>query len=140
MKKELLEWIVKEILEDLELINKADDNLTFQATLECIKEYEKHLQNEKKKKKKRKEISIAYKQGQILNQFKESEEFIDILVNRLKMSKSKITFEINSYKLLKKHPLLKHSNKSMYYFKKNFWQIKPIYRINGDQFKSILMN
>ena len=54
MKKELLEWIVKEILEDLELINKADDNLTFQATLECIKEYEKHLQNEKKKKKKKK--------------------------------------------------------------------------------------
>ena len=53
MKKELLEWIVKEILEDLELINKADDNLTFQATLECIKEYEKHLQNEKKKKKKK---------------------------------------------------------------------------------------
>ena len=42
IKKELLEWIVK----DLELINKADDNLTFHATLECIKEYEKHLQND----------------------------------------------------------------------------------------------
>ena len=61
MKKELLEWIVKEILEDLELINKADDNLTFQATLECIKEYEKHLQNEKKKKKKEKKLILHKK-------------------------------------------------------------------------------
>ena len=60
MKKELLEWIVKEILEDLELINKADDNLTFQATLECIKEYEKHLQNEKKKKKKKEKKLVLH--------------------------------------------------------------------------------
>ena len=92
-KKELLESIVKERSEDPELINKADNYLAFQDALECIKQYEKHLQNEK---------SIAYKQGQILNQFRESEEFIDILVKILKMSKSTIMFKINLYKLLKK--------------------------------------
>ena len=92
-KKELLESIVKERSEDPELINKADNYLAFQDALECIKQYEKHLQNEK---------SIAYKQGQILNQFRESEEFIDIYVKILKMSKSTIMFKINLYKLLKK--------------------------------------
>ena len=92
-KKELLESIVKERSEDPELINKADNYLAFQDALEWIKQYEKHLQNEK---------SIAYKQGQILNQFRESEEFIDIYVKILKMSKSTIMFKINLYKLLKK--------------------------------------
>ena len=135
IKKELLELIIKEKLEDIELINKADNNLTLQDALECVKQYEKHLQNEKSK-----IISIAYKQGQILNQFKESEKFINILVKRLKMSKSTITFKINLYKLLKKYPLLKHSNKSMHYFKSFFPQINLICRINGDQFENILMD
>ena len=121
IKKELLELIIKEKLEDLELINKADNNLTLQDALECVKQYEKHLQNEKSK-----IISIAYKQGQILNQFKESKKFINILVKRLKMSKSTITFKINLYKLLKKYPL--------------FPQINLICRINGDQFENILMD
>ena len=116
-----MESIIKEKLEDLELINKADNNLTLQDALECIKQYEKHLQNEKNK-----IISIANKQRQILNQFKESEKFIDILVKRLKMSESTITFKINLYKLLKKYPLLKHSNKSMHYFKNFFRQINLI--------------
>ena len=34
------------------------------------------------------------------------------------MSKGTITFKIILYKLLKTHPLLKHSNKSMHYFNK----------------------
>ena len=76
--------------------NKADNVLTLQDALDCVKQYEKHLQSEK-----RKIINIAYKQGQILHQFKESEEFIDTLVKRLKISKSIITFKINLYKLLK---------------------------------------
>ena len=44
--------------------------------------------------KKRKLINIAFNQRQILHQFKESEEFIDTLIKRLKMSKSTIMFEI----------------------------------------------
>ena len=56
------------------------------------------------------------------------------------MSKSTITFKINIYKLLKKYPLLKHSNKSLRYFKNLFRQIKLICRINGHQFKKILMD
>ena len=44
-------------------------------------------------------------QRQILHHFKESEEFIDTLVKRLKMSKSTITFKTFLYKLLKTYPL-----------------------------------
>ena len=41
IKKKILELIVKEILEDLELINKAGNGLTLQDVLECVKQYEK---------------------------------------------------------------------------------------------------
>ena len=58
IKKKILESILNERLEDLELINKADDGLTLLDALECVKQYEKHLQNEK-----RKIINITYKQG-----------------------------------------------------------------------------
>ena len=44
-------------------------------------------------------------QRQILHHFKESEEFIDSLVKRLKMSKSTITFKTFLYELLKTYPL-----------------------------------
>ena len=76
------------------------------------------------KTKKEKIINTGQTQGQTLHQLKESEEFIGTLVKRLNISKITITFRINSYKLLKKYPLLKHFNNSMYYFKnffKNFF-------------------
>ena len=48
IKKELLESIAKERSEDAELINKPDNVLTLHDALECVKQYEKHLQKEKK--------------------------------------------------------------------------------------------
>ena len=101
--------------------------------MDCVKQYEKHLQNEK-----RKIFNIVYKQGRILHQLKEFEEFIDTLFKRLKMSKRAISFKINLYKLLKKFPLLKHCKKSMHYFKNFFRNIKLTCRINGDQLKKYL--
>ena len=118
--KELLESIVNQRLEDLELINKADNGLTLQEALQCLKQYGKYLQNEK-----RKIINIACEQGKILHQYKESEEFIDTAVKKLKTSKSTFTFKINLYKVLKKNPLLKLSNKSIHYFK-NFKKLSSI--------------
>ena len=44
-------------------------------------------------------INIAYKQAKILHQFKESKEFIETMVKRLKMSKINMTFQINLYKI-----------------------------------------
>ena len=79
LKKELLALIVKERSKDLELIIKPDNVLTLQDALECVKQYEKHLQNDKKI------IDIAYKQGQILDQYKDSKEFIETIVKRLKV-------------------------------------------------------
>ena len=57
--------------------------------MKCLKQCEKDLQNEKKKINK-----YNLQTRQILYQFKESEEFIDTLIKRLKMSKSTIMFEI----------------------------------------------
>ena len=88
----------------------------------CAKQYEKYLQREK-----RKIINIADNQGYILHKIKELDEFIDTLVKRLKISKCTITFKINLNKLPKKFPLLKHSKKSIHYFKNLVWQIKLIY-------------
>ena len=106
IKKELLTLTVKDRLEDLELINKANNGLNFQDALECVKQFEKHLQNENL-------------QGQILHQFKQSKEFIYILVKRLKMSKSTIMFKINLHKLLKKSPKIIPTNQCII-LKKNF--------------------
>ena len=91
------------------------------------------------KTKKRKIINISYNQGQIVYQFKESEEFIDTLVKRLKMSKSTITFKISLYKLLTKYSLLKkHSSKSMHSLKTFFSRLSYPWR-SGDQFENILL-
>ena len=67
-------------------------------TLESMKQYEKHLENEKQK-----IIDIAYNQGYILYKFKESEELVKTvtLVKRLKMCKSTITLKVNLYTLVK---------------------------------------
>ena len=132
-----MESIVEERPEDAELINQPDNTLTLQDALECVKQHAKHLQNEKKNKKTI--IKIAYNQGYILHKLKESDEFIDSLVKRLKMSKNTITFKIKLYKLLKKFPLLKHSDRSMPYFTNFFRQIKLICQISGHQFKNILI-
>ena len=59
----------------------------------------------------------------ILNKFKESEEFIETLIKRLKISNSTFTLSVNLYKLLKKFSLLKQSAKSKHYFKIVFGQI-----------------
>ena len=58
IKKKLFESIVNEILDDPELINKADNGLTLQDALKCIKQYEKRLQNQK-----RKITNIGYEQA-----------------------------------------------------------------------------
>ena len=92
-----MESIVKERSEYAVLINKHNNVLTLQDALECVEKYEKHLENQK-----RKIIKIVYSQRYILHTFKESDEFTDTLVKRLKVSKSTITFKINLYKLLKK--------------------------------------
>ena len=70
-KSELWESIVKERLEDTELINKANNNSAFQDQLDCVKQYKKHLQKEKTK-----IIKISYKQGPVLYQLKESENLL----------------------------------------------------------------
>ena len=69
IKEELLQSIVKDRSEDLELINKSDKVLTLQDALEFAKQYKKYLHNEKRQ---------LLQKGQILHQFKESENLLKI--------------------------------------------------------------
>ena len=48
IKKELLESIVNEKLEEFELIKKAGNAFTLQDALEGVKQYEKHIQKKAK--------------------------------------------------------------------------------------------
>ena len=102
--KELLESLTEERQKVDELIHKPENVLNLQDTLAYVKQYQKHLQNEK-----RKVINIAYHQDYTLHKFKESEEFINTLIKALKMSKFTIVFTISLHKLLRKFTLLKQS-------------------------------
>ena len=83
---------MKEIKKDV-LESTVEDQ-----TLESMKQYEKHLENEKQK-----IIDVAYSQGYTLHKVKESEELVKTatLLKRLKMSKSTITLKVNLYTLVK---------------------------------------
>ena len=74
IKNELLESIAEERSENTDLVHKPENVLNLEDALVCVKQYEKHLQNEKWK-----VTNIVYNQGYILLKFKESEEFIDTL-------------------------------------------------------------
>ena len=99
----MFELLVKERSEDAKLVHIPENVINLQDAVACVTHYKKQLQS-----KKRKAINIAYHPRQhILNKFQESEEFINTLIQSLKMSKSKIPFKIKLYRLLKKFPLPK---------------------------------
>ena len=54
-------------------------------------------------------INVAYHQGQVFRRFKEKEKFTE-LVDELGIHKNTIIFEINVFKLRKKHPKLLKSS------------------------------
>ena len=70
---------------------------------------------------KKKIIALLFKQGSILEKFKETPN----LFETVHLSMFPIFFEINLYKFVKKYPRLKHSKLSEY-LKNNFIKIQPL--------------
>ena len=78
----------------------------------------------------RKIINIVEKQGELLDRFKDSDEFFD----SIGLSRSYIYFKIGLYKFLCKYPKLKSSTFTATDFKSNFKLIKNICKVNVDTF------
>ena len=76
-----------------------------------IRRYEDIIKTQNKK-----AIGYIAKQGEILKNFKDTQNFFD----NVGQSKSTIYFKISLYKFLKKYPLLKTSTLQSIYFKNNF--------------------
>ena len=90
-----------------------------------IKQFENMLKN-----KNGKIIKIVAKQGQILKQFKKSEE----LFKTVGLSRCAVYLPISLYKFMFKYPLLKISCLPSHYFKNNFEKIKKICKLNSSLF------
>ena len=132
--KEILKSMVeRKAIENSKIIQIAENVVSLQVAVTCVKEYEKLIRSEKQN-----VINLAYRQGYKLHTFKESEKFCN-KVKELRIINSTITFKINLYKLLKKIPALTKSTKSMYYFKNYFRQIKLICRASGNEFKYLVL-
>ena len=88
-----------------------------------IRRYEDIIKTQNKK-----AIGYIAKQGEILKNFKDTQNFFD----NVGQSKSTIYFKISLYKFLKKYPLLKRSTLQSIYFKNNFKTRLYLYRPSLD--------
>ena len=73
---------------------------------------------------------LAYYQGQIFQEFKEKERFVN-MVFKFSISKSTVMFKIALSKLIGNYPRIKNSSLSLHYFKKNLKTISEICKKNN---------
>ena len=78
----------------------------------------------------KKVIDIVGKQGELLEGFKEQNEFFDCVG----LSRSNIYFKIRLYKFLCKFPVLKTSTLTSSCFKSKFFLIEKVCKANADIF------
>ena len=99
IKTKLLDSItIDEVLESKDLNKEAEEVHDPERGAEIIKQYEDIIKTKNKG-----IINIAYHQGQVFKSFKEKEKLTE-LVNKLGIDKNTIIFNINVFKLCKKHP------------------------------------
>ena len=115
---------------EIDEINKRADKVEKpEDAANIIKEYEEILCAKRKG-----IIAVAFYQGKIFKRFKEKEKFIQ-MVGKLKIHKSAITFKINLFKLIEKHPKLLKSSVSLTFLKNYFKDIKQICKENSSEFE-----
>ena len=79
-------------------------------------------------------ISIAYHQRKVFKRFKDKEKFIKV-VSEFKVHESTITFKINIFKLIDKHPQLMKSSMTSGFLKNYYKNIKRICKENSNEFE-----
>ena len=101
IKTKLLDSMTIDEIVAFDNLNKeAEETQEPEKGAEIIKRYEDII-----KMKNKRIINVAYHQGQVFRRFKEKEKFTE-LVDELGIHKNTIIFEINVFKLRKKHPKL----------------------------------
>ena len=83
----------------MELNEEVRDSKEQQDGIDLVKEYEDLFRDANKE-----IINIVGKQGELLEPFRDEDEFFD----RVWLSRSNISFKISLYKFLRKFPLLKN--------------------------------
>ena len=105
IKTKLLDSMTIDEIVAFDNLNKeAEETQEPEKGAEIIKRYEDII-----KMKNKRIINVAYHQGQVFRRFKEKEKFTE-LVDELGIHKNTIIFEINVFKLRKKHPKLLKSS------------------------------
>ena len=98
IKTKLLDSMTIDEIVAFDNLNKeAEETQEPEKGAEIIKRYEDII-----KMKNKRIINVAYHQGQVFRRFKEKEKFTE-LVDELGIHKNTIIFEINVFKLRKKH-------------------------------------
>ena len=109
----------------MELNEEVRDSKEQQDGIDLVKEYEDLFRGANK------EITnIVGKQGELLERFRDEDEFFD----RVWLSRSNISFKISLYKFLRKFPLLKNWTLTSSYFKTNFEANKKVRKLNVNVF------
>ena len=101
------------------------DSKEQQDGIDLVKEYEDLFRDANKE-----IINIVGKQGELLERFRDEDEFFD----RVWLSRSNISFKISLYKFLRKFPLLKNWTLTSSYFKTNFEANKKVRKLNVNIF------
>ena len=129
IQKQLLQSMIKdENLEFEDLNNEAEEIQEPEKAAEVIKRYEDIIKTKKKG-----IINVAFNQGKVFKRFKEKEKTFK-LVSELGIHKTTIIFEINVFKLCKKHPKLLKSSIALGFFKNYHKDIKAICEENESDF------
>ena len=131
VKKELEELIAKNRWnKNVDMQEKVNGCKTNEDAVKAIQEFEQIIQN-----KKNDIVWLAYCQGQILQKFKEKEQFVSDMALKSGVNKSTIMFKIALKKLIDDSPKIKISSLSLHYFLKNLKLIKEICKENASEFK-----
>ena len=129
IQKQLLESMIKdENLEFEDLNNEVEEIQEPEKAAEVIKRYENIIKTKKKG-----IISVAFHQQKVFKRFKEKGKIFK-LVSELRIHKTTINFEINVFKLCKKHPKLLKSFIALGFFKNYHKDIKAICEENESNF------
>ena len=100
--------------ENADMQDKVNGCITNEDAVKAIQEFEQIIQNKKSD-----IVQLAYYQGQILQKFREKEQFFSDMVLKFLVSKSTIVFKIALKKLIGDFPKIKDlSLYHHYYFKK----------------------
>ena len=130
VKQQLIDSLVNNGTTETEELNKRVEKVDKPEDVAyIIREYEEILCTERNS-----IITILYHQGKMFSRFREKKNFVGLVVN-FKIHKNTLTFKINVFTLIEKHPGLMKSSVTLSFLKNYFKDIKRICQQNWNEFE-----